>query len=459
MRKTIFFLFILLFLVSATFAATYFVSTTTGEDLPTNGTKESPFQTISYALSQVVASVSNPCTFYVAQGTYTENVQVDDYINLYGGFDVVNWFRKPDVYETIIESPLPMSSVVVLGNNIIIDGFTIRNGFSGITTNSSNVTIFNNKIVDNSQYGIRCTNATCQILYNEFDNNSFGGIRDDSSTLFVKGNVIEDCGWGVLIVSSSSTVESNNILSNNTGIYITGESAPTIKNNHISSNYNGIICSSTTAITSVPMIWENTISSSTKEGILLKYFNPEVINNVIIKNEDAIRFENSNATIINNSISNNSKSAIYCYVSSSPIVINNILSDNGVCGVYERTLDSDPYVTYNCFSDNTVGDYYDERDDDIYGHIYNGAVEINTNVNNGSNECDFNIDGPPQYLNLVGDNLHLLISSPCISTADSTNSPSNDRDGVSRPYGAGYDIGAYEYVPQSDVHNFVWSLY
>ena len=462
MKKVILSVIIFILFLSYTFSDVYFVSINTGQDLPTNGSQENPFQTITYALSQVTGTLANPHSLFVAQGTYVENVLVGDYMKLYGGFDEISWHRKPDQYKSIIENPFssPYTYVVSLGNNVIIDGFTIQGGFNGINTTSSNVIIFNNKIKNNTQYGIKCKNASGSILYNDLQSNSLGDIRDETSTLYIKGNNIYNSGWGIIIINSSPTIEFNDISCNiGTGVYISGESAPTIKNNLMRNNFNGVTCSSTTSITSIPSISENIISRSTKEGIIIKYFNPEIINNVLTLNEDAIRLEYSNATIINNSISNNSKNAVYCYISSSPTVINNILTDNGVCGIYERTLDSDPTVTYNCFSGNDVGDYYDERWDDIYGTIYNGANDINTKVNNGSNICDFNIDGPPLYIGLISENLHLTESSPCVSQADPTNSPPIDKDGVTRPYGTGYDIGAYEYVPQGAVQDMVWSVY
>ena len=39
----------------------------------------------------------------------------------------------------------------------------------------------------------------------------------------------------------------------------------------------------------------------------------------------------------------------------------------------------------------------------------------------------------------------LLAGSPAIDTADSNSSPNIDQRGISRPQGAGPDIGAYEY--------------
>ncbi|MBN1955906.1 MAG: BMP family ABC transporter substrate-binding protein [Anaerolineae bacterium] len=59
-----------------------------------------PCGTIGYALSQ--AEYGD--TIRVAQGTYTENLWVDDRITLEGGYEAISWTRDVDQYETIIDA-------------------------------------------------------------------------------------------------------------------------------------------------------------------------------------------------------------------------------------------------------------------------------------------------------------------------------------------------------------------
>ena len=40
---------------------------------------------------------------------------------------------------------------------------------------------------------------------------------------------------------------------------------------------------------------------------------------------------------------------------------------------------------------------------------------------------------------------HLTAGSPCINDASPSVAPATDRDGVARPWGPGFDMGAYEY--------------
>lgn len=49
------------------------------------------------------------------------------------------------------------------------------------------------------------------------------------------------------------------------------------------------------------------------------------------------------------------------------------------------------------------------------------------------------------FTDLANSDYHLAALSPAIDRGGSLNAPSDDLDGSSRPYGAGYDIGSYEY--------------
>ena len=70
-------------------------------------------------------------------------------------------------------------------------------------------------------------------------------------------------------------------------------------------------------------------------------------------------------------------------------------------------------------------EYIDEGASEIYGSDY--------------------VEGDPKFVNASGADFHLQQGSPAIDAGSSSNAPSDDFDGNSRPYGSGYDIGAYEY--------------
>ena len=55
----------------------------------------------------------------------------------------------------------------------------------------------------------------------------------------------------------------------------------------------------------------------------------------------------------------------------------------------------------------------------------------------------------PRFVDPANRDFHLRRTSICIDTGtDAPAVPTDDLDGKSRPQGAGYDIGAYEYVPE-----------
>ena len=56
-----------------------------------------------------------------------------------------------------------------------------------------------------------------------------------------------------------------------------------------------------------------------------------------------------------------------------------------------------------------------------------------------------NISTNPQFVDEINGDFHLKAGSLCIDAGTSSNAPSEDYEGVARPQGAGFDIGAYEF--------------
>jgi parallel beta-helix repeat protein len=132
--------------------------------------------------------------------------------------------------------------------------------------------------------------------------------------------------------------------------------------------------------------------------------------------------------VINNTVFGNGK-GIVIGGSSSPAgnnhVANNILYKNLGVGMYET------------------------------GSVGHNTIDHNLNYGNGSSwglsgdTATSTIAKNPLFVNYTGTvsgDYHLTSVSPAIDTGTSVNAPSFDFDGVARPQGAGFDIGAYEYV-------------
>jgi hypothetical protein len=84
---------------------------------------------------------------------------------------------------------------------------------------------------------------------------------------------------------------------------------------------------------------------------------------------------------------------------------------------------------------------------------YQNKARGNLVTDNGNNSTLYtNLVGiNPIFVNASNQDFHLQSSSPAIDNGSSPNStlfvPAFDFDNVPRPQGAGYDIGAYEYIP------------
>jgi len=261
-------------------------------------------------------------------------------------------------------------------------------------------------------------------------------IGDDNAS--ISGFKITGASNGIYCKNYvDSTITNNTITGNsNYGIYCSFRSAPFITNNTISGNSYGIYCSSYLWWCS-PSITNNTISGNSYHGIYCSYSFPTITNNILTGNSRGIYCSYSSPYITNNTISGNTNYGIYCSYSS-PYITNNIISGNSNYGIYEYDTTSDPRTNYNCFYNNTSGDYFDEgstpRTVDWLNTIYTGNISAN-----------------PQFIG--GSDFHLQSSSLCIDKGSNAAPaiPAKDKDGKPRIVNGNndgtvtVDIGAYEF--------------
>jgi len=238
----------------------------------------------------------------------------------------------------------------------------------------------------------------------------------------------------------------------------------TIRNGNGYSGGGGIYCYS-----SSPSITDCVLSGNTTSrggGIFCDYYSSPTITNCVISGNNAtdngggIFCESSSPIILNCVLSGNTATnhggGIYCYSSSpsitdcvlsgnttsrgggifcgysSPTITNCVISGNNNYGIYEYDTNSDPPTNYNCFYNNSSGDYYDE------GSTPKTVAWLNT-IYNG------NISAEPRFIG--GSDYHLQPTSPCIDAGLNTapDIPATDKDGNPRIVNGIVDIGAYEF--------------
>ena len=87
----------------------------------------------------------------------------------------------------------------------------------------------------------------------------------------------------------------------------------------------------------------------------------------------------------------------------------------------------------------------------IYGNETTGVagnVDMSYSLIEGGFVGEGNIDADPLFVDASNDDYHLQADSPCIDTGTDFGAPPSDIEGMSRPKGAWYDMGAYEaYLP------------
>lgn len=228
------------------------------------------------------------------------------------------------------------NSSPIIQNNVFSENY----GNAIYCSESSSPLIQNNIISDNSGGGIACFNSSPTIMDN---------VILDSSTLN---------GAGIRCSGVSSPTIQNNILSGNLGggIYCADDSTPTIESNVISGNSalggfgysGGIWC----AENSSPMIQNNVISGNSTGIFCVRGSFPTIRNNTISENGDF-------NTIIQNGYIKNPGVGIFS-LDASPVLLNNIFHANTLYDVFEANATSDPTAHHNEFFGSPQGIWRDE---------------------------------------------------------------------------------------------------
>lgn len=109
------------------FAHLWYVSQTTGSDSQGDGSQANPWNSIEKALAETPkASRDGRTAIFVAAGKYAcQELQLREYVAIFGGFDPVNWSRDIFLYSTILAAK-DQHRILVGADHAQIDGFVIK---------------------------------------------------------------------------------------------------------------------------------------------------------------------------------------------------------------------------------------------------------------------------------------------------------------------------------------------
>jgi parallel beta-helix repeat protein len=210
---------------------------------------------------------------------------------------------------------------------------------------------------------------------------------------------------GAPAVSAGSGVGADTVISGFTiangdkGIYCRDGASPTIVNNHFEGNTYGVLCEDGAS----PTIASNSFEGGLY-GIVCADSSPAIINSTISKNKSGIQCYSSSPTIANVTIYGLFEYGIWTDGASSPTITNCIVRESGYADLV------------NCAA--------------TYSNIGTAGQDVGVG----------NINADPLFV----DDFRLRAGSPCIDTGTPDGAPATDKDGVARPFGGGYDMGAYE---------------
>lgn len=334
-------------------------------------------------------------TIQVSPGTYYENIIVNKTVSIIGD----------NRTSTIIDGGGNETVIYVKANNVLISGFTVRNGYSGIWLfysqnctireniandnaygiklyHSSNSTIKENNVNNNEWFGIilyysgNCTLQNNTLVDNNFNFGVDGSMLydfvntiDTSNTvndkpiyylinqnnLFVNSSTFPEIGYIALVNSTNINIEDLTMTRNAQGILLAYTSNSNINNINTANNWNGIYLRDSSNC----QINGNTASNNFDYGIALRFCRNCTIsrNNATNNNWGGISLSSSsNCTIVENNVTE-SYYGIHLVDSTDCIVTGNSVSkrNSGYSIVVYRSYDN--LIHHNNFINHFIYAY------------------------------------------------------------------------------------------------------
>jgi parallel beta-helix repeat protein len=433
-------LLIILLIVTSGYAANYYVSKSGSDSNP--GTASQPWKTIQKAANTLTAGD----TVYIKAGTYHEQVEPKNSGTAGNYITYTAYGNDPVVIDgTGVTLPWAFDGLVYVSevSYIRISGLQVKNVGPG-----------------DNHAGILLEDCSYIVIENNYTyNTTSSGIGVwDCSNIIIDGNEVElACNDGEQECISVGGVNIFEVRNNHVhhggpgtngaeGICLKdGSSNGKAYNNHVHDLYRlGIYVDAWDKHTYNIEVYGNVVHDTDNSdcytlacetGGLLE--NIAIYNNIgynadvhgfnISINGEPVTHPMKGITVINNTFYNNGLGgwgggiAVENPNAQNVVIRNNIVSQNNT---FQMAVDPGVSMSNLTVDHNLIHGYRND-DDEIKG---SDAVE-----------------GNPLFVNAAGADFHLQENSPAIDAGSSSGAPSKDYDGNSRPKGAGYDIGAYEY--------------
>ena len=387
------------------------------------GSESQPWKTIQHAVDTAVARD----TVYVKAGTYYESIDIKRSGSAGSPITFQNYTNDTVVIDGSNDSDLFVVHWPYSGADYIVwDGIDVRNGKKyGLWSEGNYNVIRNCKIYNNGTPG--GTGHT-------------GLTVIDSEYAIITNNDVYNNGWNGISVSHSNnaTVEYNNVHSNlyHNGINIMPKPTKVqsmftgndVRYNICYNNKNGIYmrCQEHNEINN------NLICENIRNGIVFAY-QPAVSPYVYA----------GYTKVYNNTIVDNGTNGIQNAAATHLTIKNNLIAYNGSDEIRiarGRTVGHD--IDYNLFYDSIITFQWD-------GNYYKTLSSWRSASGQDANS----IEADPIFTDRSNDDYHITSQSFAIDKGKDLSPESiiKDLDGISRPQGIGFDIGAFEFGGSSSL--------
>ncbi len=436
----------------------------------------------NYYCDPVNGSMSNPGTSSSPWGTLSgvfianKTFVAGDVINLrtgYHGFPTIKGVNSGDVTIQAQSGNTPtVRAINAYGcSHWVISGLTISPEAGGVIDNGNYIYFDPNcHYFTVKNCNIYSASSIAGWTATDWTTKAGTGIRTRADHTVITNNTLTNVGTGMwLDVAPNSTVTGNTLVN------FSGDGIDNAQSSNSDISYNTIENSfavSTTVHRDGIQSW-----SLDATGLNAGYGdvqNVTVIGNVIISQTDPSQPFNSE-----DSGSYQGLHGIGCFdgMFDNWVVQNNLIvtgDHNGIafcggrnCQIVNNTVirnplkPSNPYLQIILAAHKSDGGPYSNvhsSNNTIRNNLYTTLTQTGTDSTTSDHNIVTTAYNTGYFVNYAGFDFHSKSGSPLIDVGSSTLAPTIDLDGVARPQGGGFDIGAYEFVSVGNAHGGTWSV-